>query len=1027
MLEKIISQKAMLSFVFFALIIGGILSFDSLPKLEDPEIPVKAATVITVYPGSSAEEVEKEVTDVLEKAIQRLENIDYIDSKSLPGMSQITVNIKSNVDTDELPQLWDHLRRKIYDAQGNLPQGASAPMINDDFGDVSGIFLAITNDGHDALEFERTVNNIKQRLLAVKGIKRIEMFGAPQQVVNITFNNAYFATLGINPSAIFQFFNDQGTIDNSGSFKTGDERMRISIGNKFQSLEEIRDFEVKLPDGNRYRLGDIADITRDDQEPYLTKLKYNDQNAISLAVSMNKGGNVVKLGEAVESQLSLIQNDLPVGIEIHPVFYQHKKVSESINNFLINLIESVVIVIVVLLLAMGFRAGLLIASGLVFTILATFIVMNMAGVEIHRVSLAAIIIAMGMLVDNAIVVADGILVDLGKGMPRAKAFFNTAIKSGVPLLGATLVAILAFMPLAFNHTGAGEFLRSLFFVLAISLFVSWILAMIQTPYMAQFFYREKKNGNDESTPQQHGKFYQIIERIIHYALWHKSMVTIAVIVITILSFAAFGFAKKDFFPGSTSDQFLLEYRLPEGKDITEVEKDLNAIYQQMSTWDEVDYVVTSLGTTPARYTLMRPMAQLSQSYGELIVALKDKAYDFEIRERLQNYVRDHYPQAEARVRTYQAMGGDYKLEVKFSGPDGEILRNLAKQAEEIMHANPNADFVTNDWRNKEKVLTPFYSQEKARNLMINRADVSRALAIASTGTTVGVFHDGEYQIPVMLKLGQTINDDVDLLPTIPVWSSNAQTSATLLQLTDSVRLCWDNGIIKRYNSLRAIRTQCDPITGFTATELLEQIRPAIDAIELPNGYTREWMGELKTSNEANEGLLENFPLAILLMLIIVIALFNNFRQPMIIFLTMPLALVGVFWGVLITNTPFGFFSIVGSLGLMGMMIKNAVVLLDEINIQIGEGKDTLRAVIESTVSRVRPVMMASLTTIFGMAPLLWDEMFQTMAVAIMFGLMVGTLITLLVVPVLYAMFYRLDTRVLHHSIEPMLSSPSKGK
>ncbi len=1013
MLQKILSQKAMLSFVFFALIIGGILSFDSLPKLEDPEIPVKAAAIMTAYPGASAEEVEKEVTDVLEKALQRLENIDYIDSRSLPGMSQITVNIKTGTKTKDLPQLWDHLRRKIHDAEGDLPQGAYSPVINDDFGDVSGIFLAITNDGYDPIEFRRIVENTKQQLLTVKGVKRIEEFGATQQVVNIKFDNDYFATFGINPGMIFQFFNDQGKLVNPGTVKAGDERIRINIGNKFQSLDEIRNFEVKLPNGNRYRLGDIATVTKEDQDPYYTKLKYNGKEAMSLALSMEKGGNIMKLGEAVEAELAQIQKQLPVGIDVHPIFYQHDKVDESINNFVVNLIESVLIVIVVLLLAMGLRAGLLIASGLLFTILATFIGMNIFGVELHRVSLAAIIIAMGMLVDNAIVVADGILVDMSRGMERSKAFINAAIKSAVPLLGATLVAILAFMPLAFNTTGAGEFLRPLFYVLAISLFVSWILAMIQTPFMAQYFYREKKKKPGEQKEAMSGSFYRFTKQTIQYALWHKTLVTITVAIILVLSFWAFGFAKMDFFPTATSDQFILEYRLPQGKDITTVEHDLDEIYKHISQWDEINYVVTSLGATPARYTLMRPMNSLSSCYGELIVALKDKEFDFEIRDRLQHYVSENYPQAEARVRTYQAIGGDYKIEVKFAGPDTEVLRQLADQAQSIMRANPHTAFVTNDWRNREKVLSPVYSQEKARGLMINRSDVANALAISTTGTPVGVFHDGEYQIPVMLRLKKTLNDDISLLPTIPVWSSNSQTSVNLSQLTDSITMIGDNSIIRRYDGQRAIRAQCDAAAGYTATEVLNEIKPAIDQIELPQGYTIEWLGEVKKSKEANDGLAENFPLAMLLMIIIVIGLFNNFRQPVIIFLIMPLAFIGVIIGVLVTNTPFDFFSIVGTLGLMGMMIKNAVVLLDEINIQIGEGKDQLQAIVDSTVSRVRPVMMASLTTILGMFPLLWDEMFKTMAVAIMFGLLVGTLISLLVVPVLYAMFYKINTRQLH--------------
>lgn len=1013
MLENILSKKAMLSFVFVALILAGVLSFDALPKLEDPEIPVKAAAIVTVYPGASAEEVEKEVTDPLEKAIQRLENIDFIESKSMPGMSQITVNIKSGVKTAEMPQLWDHLRRKVNDAKSSLPQGAYAPIVNDDFGDVSGIFMAITNDGFSDVEFRRQVETVKQRLLLVSGVKRAEEFGVAREVINIRFDNDYFATLGINPSMIFQFFNDQGSVVNAGTVLAGDNRLRIDIGNKFQSLDEIRNFEVKLPNGQRYRLGDITTITRDEADPVTTKMKYNGRQAIGLALSMEHGGNVIKLGERVEAELENIQKDLPVGIDVHPVFYQHNKVKESINTFLINLVESVLIVIVVLLLAMGLRAGLLIASGLLFTILATFILMQWVGVELHRVSLAAIIIAMGMLVDNAIVVADGILVDLSRGVQRQKAFIGPAQKSAMPLLGATLVAILAFMPLAFNTTGAGEFLRSLFYVLAISLFASWVLAMIQTPFMAAWFYPEKKNAGNNGEAPKPGKFYLVMEKLIGWALWHKSAVAIATGLVLFLSFWAFGFAKKDFFPSATNDQFILEYRLPEGADISAVERDLNEIQADISTWKEIDYITTSIGSSPVRYTLMRPMAALAQNYGELIVVLKDKSFDLDVRNRLDRYVNEHYPQAVARCRTYQAIGGDYKIEVKFAGPDAAVLRQLSEKAEAVMRQNQHTQFVTNDWRNEEKVLSPVYSQEKARGLMINRSDVSRALAIASTGTPVGVFNDGEYPIPVMLRLNRSLSDDISLLPTIPVWSGQRANSVSLAQLTDSIGIKFENGVIRRYDGQRAIRSQCDPLPGVTAAEVLAQIQPEIDAIDLPVGYTREWLGEVKRSAEANAGLAENFPLALILMIVIVIALFNNFRQPVMIFLIMPLAFIGVIMGSLLTGIPFGFFSIVGTLGLMGMMIKNAVVLLDEINIQINDGKEKLHAIIDATVSRIRPVMMASLTTILGMLPLAWDDMFQSMSVAIMFGLLVGTVITLLVVPVMYAMFYRIDTRTLH--------------
>ncbi len=1014
MLDKILNQKAFLSFFFVALVLGGLYSFNGMGKLEDPEIPIKSAMIITPYPGASAEEVEHEVTEVLEKAVQRLENIDFIESRSIAGMSEITINIKTHVTTDEMPQLWDHLRRKVNDVKGNLPQGAGEPIVNDDFGDVSGIFLAISNDGYSYNEFQHYVDFVKEELLIVDGVKRIEVFGKKTEVINISFDNEYFASLGINPLMIFQLFNDQGVTVNPGSFVSGSERIRLDIGNKFQDLDEIKDFEVLLPNGGRYRLGEIAKVERAFYEPEMQKLKFNGQEAISLAISMEKGGNIIELGESLEKRLDELQQDLPAGIDYHPIFYQHEKVDEAISDFMVNLAMSVIIVIAVLLVFMGAKAGLLIASGLVFTILGTFIVMSAMDIELHRVSLAAIIIAMGMLVDNAIVVADGILIDLKKGVKRSKAFVSTAKKSAMPLLAATFVAILAFMPLGFNNTMAGEFLKSLFFVLAISLFVSWLLAMVQTPFMAQYFYTKgkAKQNNEENKDPYSGGFYRLFKKLLQFSLWHKSLFTISTIIVLILSFMLFGQVKQNFFPAANYDQFILEYRLPEGADMKQVEMDLDELQKKVEQWDNINFVVTGLGSTPARYTLLRPVNGLSLSYGELIISVKDRERLPETMEQLQTLVDENYPQAFARVKEYLAVGGEFIVEAKFTGKDEKVLKHLAEEAKAIMRAEPMARFVTDNWKNDVKVLTPLYSKVRARELMVNRQDVAQALAIASNGAPVGVFYDGEYQLPVMLKLNTTLDNDVTQLNSIPVWSG-LPTSVPLVQLVDSIEVQWANNRIMHYNGQRAIKVQCDPAPGYSGSELFPLLKNKVEAIPLPEGYELEWLGEYKSSNEANEGLMQNFPLAVLLMLIIIIGLFNNFKQPIIIFMLVPLAFIGVIFGFLFTGTYFTFFAMVGSLGLMGMMIKNAVVLLDEINIQIKSGKDKLNAIIDSTISRVRPVMMASLTTILGMLPLLWDRMFASLAVAIMFGLLIGSVITLIIVPVLYAMFYKVETKSLH--------------
>lgn len=1014
MLDKILSKKAFLSFVFIALTIGGILSFGSMGKLEDPEIPVKAAVVITAYPGATAKEVEKEVTDILEKAIQRLEHIDHIESRSMPGLSEIQITIESGVPSSKLPQLWDHLRRKIHDARGGLPKGAGEPNINDDFGDVSGIFMAVSNDGHDYYDFQNYVDNISKELLDIDGVKRIETFGKQREVVNISFDNEYFATLGINPMMIFQAFGDQGQTVDAGSFVSGSQRIRVNIGNKFQSVDEIKNFEVKLSNGGRYRLGQIAMVTRDFYEPVTERLKYNGLPSISLALSMETGGNVVELGKRIEARLQKIEDTLPAGIEIHPVYFQHNNVEASINDFMINLIESVLIVVAVLLLAMGFRAGLLIASGLVFTILTTFIVMNATGIELHRVSLAAIIIAMGMLVDNAIVVVDGILVDLQKGIKQPKAFVHPASRSAMPLLGATLVAILAFLPLAFNSTAAGEFLRPLFYVLAISLFLSWVLALIQTPFMAQFFYRkgrQKKSKSGEVETNQ-GLFYKWFDKAIRFSLLHKTMMAVSMVLLLVLSFWSFRFIKKDFFPNSPYDQFLLEYYLPEGSDVSQVEKDLNAVQQELSQWDEIDFVVTALVRTPVRYTLSRPMNSMNMNYGELIISLKTEDDLNPIKRKLQEYVSSNYPQADARTRNYSAMGGDYKVQALFQGPDARVLKELAEQAKEVMRKEDMAAFVNDNWRNPVKTLSPLYSQDKARKLGVSRGDMARAIAIATSGHPVGSFYDGEYRLPVMLKMDKTVDDDVNQIASIPVWAS-LPASVPLEQLVDSIGMEWELNLVRRYDAKRSIKVQADPAEGFTGVQLQTALTKKIEAIPLPEGYSLKWLGEIDSSNQANAALGENMPLAFLLMVIIIIGLFGNFKQPLIILCLMPLSFVGVILGFQLTGIPFGFFSIIGTLGLMGMMIKNSVVLLDEINMEIREGRDKLTAVINSAVSRLRPVMMASLTTILGMLPLLWDDMFKSMAVAIMFGLLIGTIITLIIVPVLYTVFYKVNTKSLH--------------
>ncbi len=1008
-LNNIFEKRKLLIFIFISIFIGGIFSFFSLGKLEDAEIPIKVAVVMTVYPGASAHEVELEVTDVLEKEIQRLENIDYIESRSMAGFSEITIYIKETVNTQKLPQLWDHLRRKVSDAQNLLPQGASPPIVNDDFGDVNGIFLAMSAEGYSYETLRDYAYYLKRELSLVDGVRRITITGEKTPCINIEFNTNKLTNLGVNPKMIIQAIQEHSKVVNSGSIISGTDRIYIEANGKFTSPEDIENLLITTTSGDQLNIRDVAEINESYLEPIRTEMHYNTKPALGIAISMENGGNVIKLGEKLEKKLEELEVNLPIGIEFNKVFYQPERVSNAISDFMMNLISSVLIVVAVLLFSMGLRTGLLIASGLVFTILGTFIIMLGFDITLQRVSLAAIIIAMGMLVDNSIVVADGILVDLKKKMPRPKALVNSAKVTAMPLLGATIVAILAFLPLALSPNSAGEFLRSLFYVLAISLFLSWILAMVQTPFFANYMVNFKKK-NKSANPYE-GKLYVYFERFIKYTLKHRALTVIIFVVILFSAFYNFKNLKVLFMPDLDYDQFIVEYWLPAGSDSKQVSEDLLVLEKELIKFEDVHNITAAVGATPTRYTLVRPMNNLKSNYGELIIDATDFKATRTLAPKIQSCIDSLFPDSRNRVRYYNPISGETQIEVKFSGPDPAVLRKLAEKAKEIMRNEPKATYVKDNWSNKVKTITPVYSQELGRKAMINRSDIAYAMSIATNGLTVGAFYDGTYSLPIVLKLDEQVNNKIEQISTIPVWGMSNQ-SVPLSQVTEKIEVEFKDEVIHRYNNRRAILAQCDPNFGYTAPMVVEEIMGKINAIELPNGYEIEWLGEHKNSKDANEALFKFLPLSLIIMVIIIIALFNSFRETALIFMIIPMALIGVVYGLLLTGKPFGFAAIIGTLGLMGMMIKNSVVLIDQINIELNTGKVPLQAVIDSAISRMRPVLMASLTTILGMIPLINDPMFGSMSVVIMSGLLIGSVITLIIIPVLYTQFFRISNKEL---------------
>jgi multidrug efflux pump subunit AcrB len=1033
MTEFAFKNKILFYFFLVVLAVGGILSFRSMSKLEDPEIKVKQALVVTTYPGASAHETELEVTDVLEKAIKTMGDLKKIESRSEADYSEITVELDPTVDPEEIEQKWDMLRRKVNRAASQLPEKANNPIVVDDFGDVYGLFYAMTVDGFSYDEMHDYGMLIKHEIEGLPDVKRVKIYGDRPPCININILQEKMANLGVHPAEVLMTLRNQNETVYAGYFEAGQERIRVDVNNNFNNIDDIRNLIIQGHENDQLRLDDIADIERTLNTPYREAMRYNSKPALGISIAMQSGGNVIELGEAVDARLAALQkNRIPAGIEFRKVFFQPEKVSDAISTFMFNLAQSIAIVILILMLSMGWRSGMIIGTGLLLTILGSFVLLNMFNGTLQRVSLASLIVAMGMLVDNAIVIVDGILIDLQNGMKKKKALVNTARKTAWPLLGATLIAIFAFLPIFLSPDTSGEYVRDLFIVLAVSLLLSWILALTQAPIMANKQFKTRKKDDKNKKKPYSSKIYTFHRRSLSYLLYHK---TGAIVVVTVLlagSALLFPLLPQTFFPDLTYNQLYIEYKMPAGTRIEKIDADLARIESYLLDQSEITNVTTSLGGTPSRYNLVRSIAEPAMNYGELIVDFKNAEILPEMVPKIQNYLTTNYPQAYARVKRYNLMYKKFPVEVLFTGPDPAVLKDLASEAKSIMEKDPGAVLITDDWEPASKTLVADYNQQMARRAGLTRPDIALSLLTATDGLPIGDFYDGTRSIPIYIKSTREDGKPVENLETSPAFSmlpslssldpenlkavmsgalsisdivESAVGAVPMNQAIENIDIKWEEPVVRRYNGQRAIKAQCNPAQGLTANDVRQSILPEIEKIDLPAGYNMEWQGEFEASSESQKYLFMYLPLAIVLMIAVLIALFNDYKKPLIIIFSLPLAIIGIVLGMLVSGKEFGFVAIVGALGLMGMMIKNGVVLLQEVELQIKDGKKRFSALMDASTSRLRPVMMASLTTILGMIPLVTDAMFGSMAVTMMSGLLIGTIITLLMMPVLYALFY----------------------
>ncbi|MCC8154358.1 MAG: efflux RND transporter permease subunit [Tannerellaceae bacterium] len=1028
-----LKNRKLVCFLVAVLIVGGIGAIYTMSKLEDPELTVKQALVVTTYPGASAHQVELEVTDVLEKAIRTMKNLEYVESRSMNDLSMITVELSTLVPNEEVDGMWTMLRRKVSDVQGALPEGASVSIVKDDFGDVSGMFYAMTTDGFSDRELSDYADLIQREILDIEGVSKVEIYGKRSECINIELYEDKMANLGIYPAEVSSTLGGQNKTIYSGYYETGGQRLRVTVNDRYRNVADIENLLLQGHQGDQFRLKDIASVSLGYESPVRNEMSYDGRRALGIAVSALSGTDIIKIGSEVEACVQRISTTrLPAGMELHKVFFQPDRVSTSLNTFMVNLIESVIIVVLILMLTMGIRSGLIIGLNLVIIVFGSILILNMTGGTLQRVSLVSFILAMGMLVDNTIVILDGILIDMQRGVSRRKALTSIGQKTAMPLLGATLIAILAFFPIFLSPDTAGIYVRDLFIVLAVSLLLSWILALVYVPIQAKRYLKVKKGK--EGTDPFDSRAYRMLRSILTWVLGHRTFTMAMTVLLLLVTAFCYRLLPQGFFPDMDYDQLYIEYKLPEGTNSEKVREDLESVTAYLLSREEITHVTASVGGTPARYNLVRSMADPTLSYGELIVDYTSSKELVATMDEIQHYLIEHYPDAYVRMKRYNLMYKKYPVEVQFNGPDPAVLRDLTRQALDIMEKSPALFLTCSNWEPRTPVLMVDYNQPIARNVGLSRQDVGLSLLSATDGIPTSVFYEDNHSQTIYLKCVDSEGRPVESLENSSVFSMMPSLAALnkemvyglatgtvseedvldelmraipLSQVTTGIKLVWEDPLVIRYNGQRAMRAQANPVIGTSTEDARQTIASRIEAIELPEGYSMQWEGEYKASEQSSKYLFMNFPLAIILMMAILVMLFKDYKKPLIIFCCIPLLLIGVIFGMLISGKTFGFVAIVGILGLIGMIIKNGIVLMDEITLQLRAGVEPLQALLDSTSSRFRPVMMASMTTILGMIPLLSDDLFGPLAVTIMSGLLVGTLITLLFIPILYSLFFRI--------------------
>ena len=1000
------------------LILSGLVAYVQLPKASDPGFTIRTAVITTRLPGASPERVELLVTDKLEKKVQEMPEVDFITSESRNGISIVNVNFLESYKI--MRPIFDDLRRKVDDVKQDLPDDIKGPFVNDEFGDVFGSVYTLTGDGYSYAELKVVADDIRDQLLKISDIAKVDIHGAQDEVIFVEYNNARLAELGVSPQQLSGVLSTVNILASGGDILTGRERIVLEPTGNFESIEDLRKTVIQIPNGSVVYLGDIANIYRDYTDPPSSVSRVNGQPTLAIAISMREGGDILKLGEELDQIIPGIQEQYPWGVELEKIWFQATLVKASVDDFISNLIQAIVIVCLVMILTLGLRTGLIVATLIPSAMIIALFVMQIFSITINTISLAALIISLGLLVDNAIVMVESVIVKYDQGMSSIESAIESGRELFVPLLISSLTTGAAFMPIALAESAVGEYTSDIFYVVTITLLTSWLLAMTFIPMLASMALCQKKLKH-ENAEQFDNVAYRFYKKLLLVALKHKIIFALLMVGIFLSAIKVMDYVPKIFIEPSEDPVFNGTFEMPLGTSIETSQAIMSDIDDYVNTTfatsiegtPKIKNWLTFIGDGGPRFDLGLNPPNPNPANSFLIANTTDGKDVDVIMQGIEDYARKHHPDMAVKLsRLENGPPVGYPIQIRLSGPEINDLYRISDQVTAYLYENPSITSVKNTWGKQTKKLLVEVDQERARRSGVTSDDVSYSLKASLTGIDMTEFREDDKLIPIRLRSIAADRKDIGKLEGTSVYSQSTGESVPLKQVAD-IRLVFEPGKIERRDRDRTITLKAQIRPDSTAAEINKTLSPWLDKTSKTwsKDYTYNEGGEAEESGKANASIAAKLPIAAMLILLLLVAQFNSVRRPFIILTTIPLGIIGVSYGLLIAGSSFGFFTLLGIISLSGIIINNAIVLLDRIKIEVEElGKEQADAIISACQQRLRPILLTTATTVFGMLPLWWGgtAMFKPMAITIIFGLAFATFLTLLLVPVLYSLLFRVN-------------------